>query len=107
MLAQVLFLSIRALALCFKDAFMGVSQNHSLGQEALEEQGIGPCLENASVPGMCQALEEHNNICGMEDRIVRMLSCVVSSTARVLFSRCPQPDQSKFFVKMESLSRIP
>lgn len=34
MLAQVLFLSIRELALCFKDSFMGVSQYHSLGQEA-------------------------------------------------------------------------
>lgn len=37
-------------ALCFKDAFMGTSQYHSLGQEALQEQGIYPGLENASVP---------------------------------------------------------
>lgn len=35
-------------ALCFKDSFMGMSQYHSLGQEAI--QGIHPGLESASVP---------------------------------------------------------
>lgn len=37
-------------ALCFKDSFMGMSQYHSLGREALQEQGIHPGLESASVP---------------------------------------------------------
>lgn len=37
-------------ALCFKDSFMGMSQYHNLGQEALQEQGIHLGLESASVP---------------------------------------------------------
>lgn len=79
-LAQVLLLSVRAHALPFKGSFMDVSQHHTLGQEALQEQGITPCLENVNVPCQCLVLEAHNNSCGVEDRLFRLLFCIVLST---------------------------
>lgn len=104
--AHFLFLSVRACALPFKGSFMDASQHPTLGQEALQEQGITPCLEKVNVPCSCLVLEEaHNNSCGMEDRLFRLFFCIVLSTGfhSVSIQRLTNPNVC---TKTESLSRI-
>lgn len=87
-LAQVLFLFIRALPLPFKDSFMHMNECHSLGQEALQEQGITPCLENVSAPSRCLVLEAHNHKLWNRRQIIQvaLLYCLVH---RVSFIQPP------------------
>lgn len=90
---------------CIAISFMDVSQHHTLGQEALQEQGITPCLENVNVPCRYLVLEAHDNISGMEDRLFRLLFCIILSTGfhSASIQRLINPNVC---TKTESLSRI-
>lgn len=72
---------------------------------SLQEQGITPCLENVNVPCRCLVLEAHNNSCRTEDRLFRLLFCIVLSTGfhSASIQRLTNPNVC---TKIESLSRI-